>query len=112
MTRFSRWSAADFSEIVQGFGAFPQQDCTGVYTRALLAKCVSQLASNEKWVPLCIACRNGKLRCGYSPDLLAILQGNPGRPTPDFASVHALTVLAIPTIILHGMNRSEGGLTK
>ena len=25
-----RRSAADFSEIVQGFGAFPQQDCTGV----------------------------------------------------------------------------------
>ena len=25
-----RRSAADFSEIVQGFGAIPQQDCTGV----------------------------------------------------------------------------------
>ena len=31
----------------------------------------------------------------YSPDLLAILQGNPGRATPDFASVHTLAVLAI-----------------
>ena len=39
--------------------------------------------------------QNGKLRCGYSPDLLAILQGNPGRTTPDFASVHTLAVLAI-----------------
>ena len=37
----------------------------------MLAKCVSQLAGNEKWVPPCIACQNGKLRCGYSPDLLA-----------------------------------------
>ena len=45
----------------------------------MLAKCVSQLAGNEKWVPPCIACQNGKLRCGYSPDLLAILQENPGR---------------------------------
>ena len=34
-------------------------------------------------------------RCGYSPDLLAILQGNPGRTTPDFASVATLAVLAI-----------------
>ena len=25
-----RRSVTDFSEIVQGFGAFPQQDCTGV----------------------------------------------------------------------------------
>ena len=41
----------------------------------------------HEWVPPCIACRNGKLRCGYSPDLLAILQGNPGCATPDFASV-------------------------
>ena len=35
------------------------------------------------------------MRSGYSPDLLAILQGNPGRTTPDFASVHTLAVLAI-----------------
>ena len=49
----------------------------------------------HEWVPPCIACQNGKLRCGYSPDLLAILQGNPGRTTPDFASVHTLAVLAI-----------------
>ena len=42
-----------------------------------------------------IACQNGKLRCGYSPDLLAILQGNPGRTTPVFASVATLAVLAI-----------------
>ena len=34
-------------------------------------------------------------RCGYSPDLLAILQGNPGYPTPFFASVSTLAVLAI-----------------
>ena len=61
------------------------------YRRALLAKCVSQLAGNEKWVPPCIACQNGKLRCGCSPDLLAILQGNPGRTTPVFASVHTLS---------------------
>ena len=40
-------------------------------------------------------CQNGKLRCGYSPDLLAILQGNPGRTTPDLASVATLAVLAI-----------------
>ncbi len=56
---------------------------------------VSQLAGNEKWVPLCIACQNGKLRCGYSPDLLAILQEKPGRTTLVFASVHTLAVLAI-----------------
>ena len=36
----------------------------------------------------------------------------PGRTTVDFASVHTLAVLAIPTIILHEMIRSEGGLTK
>ena len=34
-------------------------------------------------------------RCGYSPDLLAILQENPGCPTPFFASVSTLAVLAI-----------------
>ena len=34
-------------------------------------------------------------RCGYSPDLLATLQGNPGSPTPFFASVSTLAVLAI-----------------
>ena len=34
---------------------------------------------------------------GYAakPDLLAILQGNPGRATPDFASVATLAVRAI-----------------
>ena len=35
-------------------------------------------------------------RCGYSPDLLAALQGNPGQPTPFFASVATLAVLALP----------------
>ena len=35
------------------------------------------------------------LRCAYSPDLLAILQGNLGRTTPVFASVATLAVLAI-----------------
>ena len=34
-------------------------------------------------------------RCEDSPDLLAILQGNPGQPTPFFASVSTLAVLAI-----------------
>ena len=38
-------------------------------------------------------------RCGYSPDLLAALQGNPGQPTPFFASVATLAVLALPLII-------------
>ena len=38
-------------------------------------------------------------RCGYSPDLLAALQGNSGQPTPFFASVATLAVLAIPLII-------------
>lgn len=38
-------------------------------------------------------------RCGYSPDLLATLQGNPGQPTPFFASVATLAVLALPPII-------------
>ena len=38
-------------------------------------------------------------RCGYSPDLLAILQENPGRTTPVFASVATLAVLALPLII-------------
>lgn len=38
-------------------------------------------------------------RCGYSPDLLAILQGNLGRTTPVFASVATLAVLALPLII-------------
>ena len=32
---------------------------------------------------------------GTHRSLLAILQGNPGRTTPDFASVHTLAVLAI-----------------
>ena len=32
---------------------------------------------------------------GTHRDLLAILQGNPGCATPDFASVHTLAVLAI-----------------
>ena len=32
-------------------------------------------------------------RCGYSPDLLAALQGNPGQLTPFFASVAVLTLL-------------------
>ena len=35
-------------------------------------------------------------RCGAPPDLLAALQGNPGQPTPFFASVATLAVLAIP----------------
>ena len=34
-------------------------------------------------------------RCGYSPDLLAALQENPGQPTPFFASVATLAVLAV-----------------
>ena len=38
-------------------------------------------------------------RCGYSPDLLAALQGNPDQPTPFFASVATLAVLALPLII-------------
>ena len=38
-------------------------------------------------------------RCGYSPDLLAALQVNPNRPTPFFASVATLAVLALPLII-------------
>ena len=39
-------------------------------------------------------------RCGYSPDLLAAaLQENPGQPTPFFASVATLAVLALPLII-------------
>ena len=55
-----------------------------------------KFCKTHEWVPLCIACQNGKLRCGYSPDLLAILQGNLGRTTPVFASVATLAVLAIP----------------
>ena len=54
-----------------------------------------KFCKTHEWVPLCIACQNGKLRCGYSPDLLAILQGNLGRTTPVFASVATLAVLAI-----------------
>ena len=38
-------------------------------------------------------------RCGYSQDLLAALQVNPDRPTPFFASVATLAVLALPLII-------------
>ena len=38
-------------------------------------------------------------RCGYSPDLLAALQVNPGQPTPFFASVATLAVLVLPLII-------------
>ena len=38
-------------------------------------------------------------RCGYSPDLLATLQVNPGQPTPFFASVSTLAVLALPLTI-------------
>ena len=41
--------------------------------------------------------RSGRafFRCGATPDLLATLQGNPGQPTPFFASVATLAVLAI-----------------
>ena len=35
------------------------------------------------------------MRSGYRRALLAILQENPGRTTPVFASVHTLAVLAI-----------------
>ena len=38
-------------------------------------------------------------RCGASPDLLATLQVNPGQPTPFFASVSTLAVLALPPTI-------------
>ena len=38
-------------------------------------------------------------RCGYSPDLLAALQENPDSPTPFFAGVATLAVLALPLII-------------
>ena len=38
-------------------------------------------------------------RCGYSPDLLAALQVNPGQPTPFFASAATLAVLVLPLII-------------
>ena len=38
-------------------------------------------------------------RCGYSPDLLAALQGNPGQTTPFIASVATLAVLALPLMI-------------
>ena len=38
-------------------------------------------------------------RCGYSPDVLAALQVNPGQPTPFFASVATLAVLALPLMI-------------
>ena len=70
----------------------------------MLAKCVSQLAGNEKWVPPCIACQNGKLRCGYSPDLLAILQENPGRTTPVFASVATL----VKAVYVDAPDKSSG----
>ena len=38
-------------------------------------------------------------RCGAPPDLLAILQVNPGRSTLFFTSVATLAVLAVPLII-------------
>ena len=38
-------------------------------------------------------------RCGTPPDLLAALQVNPGQPTPFFASVATLAVLALPQTI-------------
>ena len=38
-------------------------------------------------------------RCGATQDLLAALQGNPGQPTPFFASVSTLAVLALPLTI-------------
>ena len=44
------------------------------------------------------AARPGRafFRCGATPDLLAaVLQGNPGQPTPFFASVATLAVLAV-----------------
>ena len=43
-------------------------------------------------------------RCGYSPDLLAALQENPGQPTPFFASVATLAVLAMLVILKNVMN--------
>ena len=58
-----------------------------MFPNKILQKVSKAAVAEREWVPPCIACQNGKLRCGYSPDLLAILQGNPGRPTPDFASV-------------------------
>ena len=74
---------------VKGFGAVAQTSDLYASASAVAYKFL------HEWVPPCIACQNGKLRCGYSPDLLAILQGNPGRTTPDFASVHTLAVLSI-----------------
>ena len=74
-------------KLLKGLGCFPTRFCK---RSARLKFC-----KTHEWVPPCIACQNGKLRCGYSPDLLAIPQGNPGRTTPDFASVHTLAVLAI-----------------
>ena len=38
-------------------------------------------------------------RCGATQDLLATLQVNPGQPTPFFASVSTLAVLALPPTI-------------
>ena len=50
--------------------------------------------------------RSGRafFRCGYSPDLLAALPGNPGQPTPFFASVATLAVLAMLVILKNVMN--------
>ena len=58
------------------------------------------LSQNEKM--RVSADRSGRafFRCGATPDLLAALQGNPGQPTPFFASVATLAVLALPLIIL------------
>jgi len=77
---FSTTSAQPISpKLLKGLGCFPTRFCK---RSARLKFC-----KTHEWVPLCIACQNGKLRCGYSPDLLAILQGNLGRTTPVFASV-------------------------
>ena len=54
----------------------PTSFCTSGYRRALLARMASSGVGTHR-------------------SLLAILQGNPGRATPDFVSVHTLAVLAI-----------------
>ena len=80
-------------KLLKGLGCCPTSFCTSGYRRALLARMVSSGVGTHR---IC----------------LLFCKKIPGRTTVDFASVHTLAVLAIPTIILHEMIRNEGGLTK
>ena len=53
------------------------------------------LSQNMKLRVPAIRLGRAVFRCGYPPDMLAVLQANPVTPTPFFSSVRTLDLLAI-----------------